>query len=86
METKQVEYKLTLDRNNWQQWLKTFCGFSNAEGGNLLIGYNNGGVFVGMTKQEADATVRYINNMVRQHTEPVVKYTVEYIGQNDLLL
>ena len=38
-----------------------------------------------MTKQDADSTVRYVNNMVRQHTEPVVKYSVEYMERNGLL-
>ena len=38
LENHEMECKARLDRENVQGWLKTVCGFSNAEGGTLFIG------------------------------------------------
>lgn len=83
METKNIEYKIKLDKDNWIRWMKTLCGFSNTAGGHLLIGYNDAGVFVGMTSKEADETVRYLNEMVRRHTSPIVKYNIDFIQKDE---
>ncbi len=78
METKCIEYKITLDKNNPLQWLKTLCGFANTLGGQIFVGYNDNGDFVGMTHKEADQLVRYVNHFVKQHTSPMVQYKFKY--------
>ena len=52
LEDQELECKARLDRENTNDWLKTICGFSNANGGVMLIGVEDkSNKLVGFTRQ-----------------------------------
>ena len=56
MESNEIEYKRQLEREKTENWLKTVAGFSNAEGGTLYIGVEDGThKLLGFTREKADA-------------------------------
>lgn len=75
-ETMKVEFKVNVDFNDWKNWLKTFCGFANSQGGEIWFGYNNNGIFVGIPEKDIDQIVRKINQTVRNHTYPILPYEI----------
>lgn len=82
-ETKNIEYKAAINFKEWKKWLKTFCGFANSSGGKILFGYNDNGEFVGFPENEIDGYIRHINQIVRNHTYPLLPINVEYASEKD---
>ena len=80
LENQELECKARLDRNNTTGWLKTICGFSNAEGGILLIGVEDkSNKLVGFTRQEADSERNYLNNQINEHISPRPQYRISFL-------
>lgn len=77
-ETINIEFKVDLNKENWKNWLKSFCGFANSQGGEVRFGYSNDGVFIGIPENKVDGYIRHINQMVRIHTNPYISYNVQY--------
>ena len=71
LETVNMETKARLDRNNIEGWLKTIAGFSNAEGGSLFIGVEDGtSKLIGFDRKSADSERNFFNNQVNTHIFP----------------
>lgn len=71
LENSYFETKARLDRQNVEGWLKTVAGFSNAEGGTLIIGAeDNSGKLIGFESKEADLERNFFNNQVNEHIFP----------------
>lgn len=80
LEDQELECKARLDRNNAAGWLKTVCGFSNAEGGILLIGVEDkSNKLVGFSRQEADSERNYLNNQINEHISPRPQYRISFL-------
>jgi predicted HTH transcriptional regulator len=56
LESAEVEFKRQLEREKTENWLKTVAGFSNAEGGTLYVGVEDGTHrLIGFGREKADA-------------------------------
>ncbi|MBR2812785.1 MAG: putative DNA binding domain-containing protein, partial [Solobacterium sp.] len=79
LEDNKTEYKARLDRSNTQGWLKSICGFANAEGGTFFIGVEDkSGKLLGFSRKEADTERNYLNNQINEHCSPRPQYTVSF--------
>ena len=79
LENRELEFKLKLDRDNAESWLKTVAGFANAGGGVFYIGVEDGtGRLVGFPRDKADAERNFFNNQVNEHLTPRPSYTIEF--------
>lgn len=80
LEGEEYECKARLDRVNSTSWLKTVCGFSNADGGTLLIGVEDkSNKLIGFTRQEADTERNYLNNQINEHITPRPQYRISFL-------
>lgn len=71
LEDDRMECKARLDRQKPQGWLKTICGFANAEGGTLFLGVEDKtGKLLGFERREADNERNYLNNQINEHISP----------------
>ena len=79
-ESAETEYKRQLEREKTENWLKTVAGFSNAEGGTLYIGVEDGtGRLIGFSREKADAERNFFNNQVSEHITPRPEYRIDFI-------
>ncbi len=80
LEDHETECKARLDRNDAQGWLKTVCGFSNAEGGTLFIGVEDkSNKLIGFTRADADSERNYLNNQINEHISPRPEYRISFL-------
>ena len=79
MESRDIEYKSDVNKKEWQKWMKTIVAFSNTKGGKLYMFYSDQGDFIGTDLNNADEYKRYINQMIRSHTNPIANYDIEDI-------
>ena len=85
MESQKVEYKLVWNDN----CLKVICGFANAKGGKLYVGFDDRGIVVGVGEKIRTLLVDLpniiINNLgiipavevVKREAKPAIRITVE---------
>ena len=79
-ESRELECKAILDRENVEGWLKTIAGFANAEGGVLYVGVEDKtNKLIGFSRQKADAERNYLNNQINEHISPRPPYKVNFI-------
>ena len=79
MESRDIEYKSDVNKKEWQKWMKTIVAFSNTKGGKLYMFYSDQGDYIGTDLNNADEYKRYINQMIRNHTNPIANYDIEDI-------
>jgi len=79
MESRDIEYKSDVNKKEWQNWMKTIVAFSNTKGGKLYMFYSDQGDYIGIDLNNADEYKRYINQMIRSHTNPIANYDIEDI-------
>ena len=80
MESSEIEYKRQLEREKTENWLKTVAGFSNAEGGTLYIGVEDGThKLLGFPREKADAERNFFNSQVNEHISPRPEYKIEFL-------
>ena len=79
MESRDIEYKSDVSKKEWQKWMKTIVAFSNTKGGKLYMFYSDQGDYIGTDLNNADEYKRYINQMIRSHTNPIANYDIEDI-------
>lgn len=71
LENSRVEFKIRLNRDDIEGWLKTVAGFSNASGGMMYIGVEDKtGKLEGIDRAGADNERNYFKNTVNQHLFP----------------
>ena len=71
LENATVEFKIRLNHEDIEGWLKTVAGFSNASGGTIYAGVEDkSGKLEGYTDAEADNERNFFNNSVNQHVFP----------------
>ena len=79
LESSETEYKRQLEREKTENWLKTVAGFSNAEGGTLYIGVEDGThKLIGFPREKADAERNFFNSQVNEHIIPRPTYTIDF--------
>ena len=80
IETVNMETKARLDRNNIEGWLKTVAGFSNAEGGSIFIGVEDGSSkLIGFERKAADSERNFFNNQINEHIFPRPSMHISFI-------
>ena len=77
-ESKELEFKLVLDRKHTEHWMKTVCAFAMCEGGKLMVGYADDGSVVGIPSENVDDEVKFAVNQFRRLSNPMVVYEVSY--------
>ena len=71
LENNRVEFKIRLNRDDIEGWLKTVAGFLNASGGMMYIGVEDKtGELEGIDRAGADNERNYFINTVNQHLFP----------------
>ena len=75
-ESKELEFKIVLDRKHPEHWMKTVCAFAMTNGGKLMVGYQDDGSFVGIPSKNVDDEVQYAVNQFRHLSKPMVVYDV----------
>lgn len=71
LENEQIEFKRKLNRDNQGNWLKTVCGFANANGGIFFLGVDDSSSkLIGFDRKSADEERNYFNNQVNEHIVP----------------
>jgi len=84
MESRDLEFKSELNRKEWNKWMKTLVAFSNTKGGSLKVFYDDNGNFIGIkADKNADVEKRYITQMIRTHTSPILDYDINEIYNDD---
>ena len=73
------EYKIMLNRDDVEGWMKSFVGFANCSGGTLFIGVHDNGYAVGIPNKKIDSETRYINDKIRKKINPEIKYSIKYL-------
>ena len=80
IENLEYECKSILNRDNTLDWLKTVCGFSNAKGGSLFLGVENGtNKLIGYDLKSADKEKIYFYNTIKNHFDIVPNITSELL-------
>lgn len=80
VENGAFDCKAKLNRENTLSWMKTVCGFSNAEGGTLFIGVEEESFkLIGFDQAEADKEKLFFYNEIRNHSSIVPSYKIEAI-------
>ncbi len=69
-ESSTLEFKASLPRSN--QIIKTVVGFCNQHGGKIIIGIENDGTIKGLTEDEIELALEYLNNNIYQETVPPI--------------
>ncbi len=77
-ESKELEFKIVLDRKHPEHWMKTVCAFAMTNGGKLMVGYQDDGSFVGIPSKNVDDEVQYAVHQFRHLSKPMVVYDVRY--------
>ena len=82
-ETKNYEFKIQLNRENPEGWVKTIVAFANENGGSIYIGVANNGYAKGFAAEEIDDEQKYFVDYIRNKVSPAIKYTVSHIMTDD---
>lgn len=77
-ESRELDFKIALDRKHPEHWMKTVCAFAMCGGGRLMVGYDDDGSFVGIPSKDVDDEVKYAVNQFRRLSSPIVVYEVSY--------
>ena len=81
IESLYYEKKARLDRQNVEGWLKTVAGFSNSEGGCLLLGVEDKTEkVIGFDSKDADEERNFFNNQVNEHIFPRPTMRISFIS------
>lgn len=75
-ETIEIEFKSEISEKSWQNWCKTVVAFSNTKGGKIVFGLNDDGSFHGIENSELDKKIRYIEQIIRNHVDPLPIYVI----------
>lgn len=67
-ESSTLEFKRELPQND--QIIKTIIGFSNQNGGKLIIGVGDDGTIIGIPENEASAAIEYLNKSIYEAAAP----------------
>lgn len=79
-ESFKMETKACLNRTDILGWLKTICGFANAEGGTMFIGVEDKtNKLIGFDKKEADNERIFLPNQINQYVYPYSPINIEFI-------
>lgn len=80
LENSENEYKRQLEREKTENWLKTVAGFSNAEGGTLYVGVEDGTrKLLGFPRDKADSERNFFNSRVNEHISPRPTYKIDFL-------
>lgn len=80
LESREIEYKERLNREDVVGWLKTVAGFANGKGGSLYVGVKDEShILTGFARHEADKERNYINNQVNEHLTPRPVTHIEFL-------
>src|SRR5476649_2083811 len=85
-ESSILEFKRTLPEND--QIIKTVIGFCNRNGGKLIIGVDSDGTIVGMSEEEIQKVMEYVNKSIFEASAPpiIAGAHSQRIGDKTLLI
>ncbi len=79
-ENVQMECKARLNRENVLGWLKTVCGFANAQGGTFILGVEDKTYkIIGYDYETLDKEKIYFQNTIKEHFDSLLKAETEEI-------
>ena len=67
-ESSTLEFKLSMPESN--QIVKTVVGFCNQHGGRIIIGIHNDGTIKGLSEEEIEKALEYLDNNIYQERCP----------------
>lgn len=81
-ENKEYEYKLVLESQEAkiEKWAKTLVGFSNEIGGTILVGVNNDGDIVGLSRDDIDNAKNLVLRTIDRHIFPHIDVKFDIFG------
>ena len=80
IENVETENKVKLNTGNeYQQWFKTLCAFSNTNGGVMNVGITDDLKEIGFTIQEIDCIKRNVETICKNHSKPILKCKFETV-------
>ncbi len=80
MENETVEFKERLNKNDYFDYLKTICAFSNGNGGRIYIGVSDKDRELhGMSISEAEKEIALLLSNNIAHLDPTVRISCSYI-------
>ncbi len=80
IENVETENKAKLNiGNEYQQWFKTLCAFSNTNGGVMNVGITDDMKFIGFSIQEIDGIKRTVETICKNHSKPILKCKFETV-------
>lgn len=85
-ESSTLEFKESLPKNN--QIVKTIVGFCNQNGGKIIIGVKDNGFIVGMSDEEAQNVMEYLDKLIFEATAPPIipRIYTQLIGDKTILI
>jgi len=69
-ENESLEYKLSIDKENREEFIESICAFLNTRGGRIILGVDDKANVKGLDKEELDKYRVRIPDLVRQWIEP----------------
>lgn len=87
LESSTIEWKLAIPEND--QIIKTIVGFCNLNGGKLVVGVANDGSIVGISDDQIQKILEYLNSAIYQATLPAIipnVYTQNISGKTILVV
>lgn len=78
-EKKEYEFKLRLNRQDPENWVKTVVAFANEESGYLYIGVADNGYAKGFNSNEVDDEQKYFVDFVRNKVSPAINFDITHI-------
>lgn len=69
-ESSKLEFKKTIPEND--QIIKTIIGFCNQKGGKLIIGVDSNATIVGLSNDDVQKTMEYINKSIFESSAPPI--------------
>lgn len=73
-ESKEVEFKESLNSPSTESRGKTFAGFANTNGGSVFVGVKDNGKFNPLNKKEVDETILKVDTLIEQKITPRISY------------
>lgn len=73
-ESKEIEFKESLNSPSTESRGKTFAGFANTNGGSLFVGVKDNGKFNPLNKKEVDETILKVDTLIEQKITPRILY------------
>lgn len=85
-ESSTLEFKEALPKNN--QIVKTVVGFCNQNGGKIIIGVKDNGLIIGMSDEEAQNAMEYLDKLIFEATAPPIipRIYTQLIGDKTILI